>query len=226
MRELLMILNPRQIDECVAAFQQLDIDRLWIRRMTEADIAARWDEIMELTEGYDRLYMAGDDSIVRQHALDAVRRLLDQGHPVATGYSNLSVQDFRVNLCNVPLTAEPDPGLELMTLADVLAHPAPAIPTTLLGYCVTGMAREMWLRYPFMVWWLGQSDFHLSKRLEHDQIPIVAAREAFVWHMKQVWNFSDTDPRYRILVGHEPPELVMDQRKPRKKGAAKVKATV
>lgn len=212
MRELLMILNPRSIAECVDSFKALDIDRLWIRRMTEATIAQRWDEIMDMTVGYDRLYMIGDDAIVRPHALDAVRQLLDDGHPVATGYSNLAANDFRVNLCWQQLPPQPDTALKLVELAEVMEYPEPVVPTTLCGYTITGMSRDMWLKYPFMIWWLGQSDFHFSKRLEGDGVPMVAAREAFVWHVKERWNLSDTDERKRPYVGAEPAELVLDQR--------------
>lgn len=211
MRDLLVILNPREISECLRAFSELEIDRLWVRRMREVGIAERWDEILAVASGgYDNLILISDDGIVQQHALTAVQQLLHGGAPAVTGYSNLSASDMRVNLSKAPLGPYPAPdSYTLMTLAEVMESPKPYFRTWFAGMCLTGMPFEMWERYPFRVWnGAAQTDFSLSKRLEAADVPIIAARDAFVWHVKEVWNMADSDPRKKPVDG--PPELVLE----------------
>ena len=130
---------------------------------------------------------------MRKPALAAVRRLLNR-HPVVTGYANLDVTDFRVNLCKKPLLGQPWPGsFHFYTLGEVVSYPKPAVPSTLAGFALTGMAMEFWQRYRFDC--DGGADFNLSKRLAGKGIPIVAAREGFIWHVKEKWGKRDKDRR-------------------------------
>lgn len=209
--DLLVILNPRRIEECMSAFAELPIDRLWVRNMTEKRIAERWGDVMEQAAGYRHLVVVSDDGVVRPHALQAVLGLLEAGHPVVTGYSNLSATDFRVNLSMAPIGPQPaDHAYTLPTLAQILESTNPVIKTWFAGMCLTGMSYEMWERYPFQVMnEAAQSDFSLCKRLEWDGVPIVAAREAFVWHVKEVWGQGDEDPRKRPVGGD--PEIVLER---------------
>lgn len=213
MRELLLVMNPRRIEECLSAFRSLPIDRLWIRNMNEYQIQQAWPDILELAADYHDLIIASDDGIVRPHALAEVIRLLRAGHPVVTGYSNLSSTDFRVNLTKRPTAPEPGVGAyDLYTLAEVMEYPTPEVPTFFAGMCITGMSHSMWQRYPFQVWDGAPgnaSDFVLSKRLCEDEIPMLAAREAFVWHVKEVWNQADRDPR-KALYLHEASALDLE----------------
>lgn len=210
MNDLLVILNPREIRECLWAFSELDIDRLWVRRMREIRIAESWGTILDIAAGYDNLILISDDGIVRPHALQAVRERLVAVPGVVTGYSNLSASDMRVNLSKAPLGPYPAPdSYTLMTLAEVMESPKPYFRTWFAGMCLTGMPFEMWERYPFRVWnGAAQTDFSLSKRLEAADVPIIAARDAFVWHVKEVWNMADSDPRKKPVDG--PPELVLE----------------
>lgn len=212
MSDLLVILNPREIDECTRAFTELDIDRLWVRRMREVRIAERWPEILEIAHKYDNLILVSDDGIVRPHALQAVQKCL-QRFPgnAATGYSNLAANDMRVNLSKAPLGPYPAPdAYTLMTFAEVMEFPEPYFRTWFAGMCLTGMRWEMWERYRFQVWnGAAQTDFSLSKRLEAADRHIIAVRDAFVWHVKDVWNMADTDPRKKPVDG--PPEFALDR---------------
>jgi hypothetical protein len=210
LRDLLVILNPRNIRECIASYQRLTIDRLWLRCMTETQIADRWSEILDVASSYDRMMLVSDDCIVRQHAVDAVTDLLDEGHPVVTGFCNLAVDDNRANLVRSPLADQPaEDAYDLYHLAEVMAWPDPAVPTGLVNLAVTGMSVEMWRRFSFGCYGRRAgvgfaSDFHLSKRLERAAIPMVGARDGFVWHVKERWNRGDTDPAKKLLVGVKP----------------------
>lgn len=209
---MLVILNPRRIAECVRAFNELRIDRLWVRNIGEPELEQRWSEILEAAVGYDRLILISDDGVVRQHALDAVRELLDEGHPVVTGYSNLDATEKLsgvVNLNRAPLGFQADPSsFSLYTFGEVMCWPERAVPTTFCGFALTGMRRELWERYPWVA--SGGADFMLSKRLAADGVPIVAARDAFVWHVKEMWNRPDRDPRKGLLVGVEPAAIELE----------------
>lgn len=212
MRDLLVVLNPRTIRECVSAFNELDIDRLWIRNMTEKQIQDAWPAILDRASNHDRVFVVSDDVIVRPQALEAVRTLEGE---VVTGYCNLSSDDFRVNLTKQPLRTE-FPTIEaydFYSLAEVMEHPAETVPTWFAGMCLTGMSVELWEEFPFQVTSSGaQTDFSLSKRLEAAGIPIAAAREGFCWHVKEQWNRLDREPRKRLFVSGEPAGLITDLR--------------
>lgn len=219
MRDLLVILNPRVIDECMAAFKKLDIDLLWLRNYSEKGVEDRWPVLLDQYGDYDRWIIAGDDSICRQHAVDAVLALSDEGHPIVTGWSNLASEDMRSNLCKSPLRGDYPTTLsyDLYSCAEVFTWREPWLPTTLTGYTLAAASVDFWREYPFKVYG-GEpgygSDYHLSKRLEYDGIPIVAARDAFCWHVKERWSQTDQEPRKRLLVGIEPSGELHEERLP------------
>lgn len=211
-RDLLIILNPREIDECLASYAELEIDRLWISYFSEAQIAAVWEsDVMPKTKRYRNLMVTSDDGVVRQHVIDTVSALLEE-HPVVSGYCNFSAVDFRVNLSRSPLGPQPaESAYDPPMLAEVMEWTSPIYPTYFVGMSVTGMSRKMWLEFPFRVTeHLGQSDFHLSKRLHAADVPMVGARDAFCWHVKEVWNTMDREPRKRLLVGERNPTIRLE----------------
>jgi hypothetical protein len=211
MRDLLVILNPRRIDECIQSYRELDIDRLWIRNMSESGVDRRWPEVMAAANGYDRLIIVSDDAVVRQHALDAVIALLDEGHPVVTGYGNLDSSNWRVNLNKAPLVdaSYPD-SYDFYTLGEVLSWPDRVVPSTVVGFALTGMAYRLWERFPFQAH--QGSDWSLSKRLTAQGIPMVGAREGFIWHVKEAWGRRDDEPRKQLLVNKEPASIDLETR--------------
>lgn len=214
--DVLIVLNPRHIDECLDAIRALPIDRLWLSHMTELEIERRWTaEALPLLEGYARAFIISDDAIPRPHALEALRRTLDEGHPVVTGYCNLASDDFRTNLTRAPLLPRiSKESYDLLTVAEVMESPSPLVPTYYTGFCLTGMPLDLWRRYPYVTEKLGAdgcaADYSLSRRLTDDGVPIVAHRDAFVWHVKERWSENDQDPRKRLLVGELPAEIRLE----------------
>lgn len=207
MSDVLLVLNPRRIEECLAAIRALDIDKIWIRNLAERQVEARWPEVLELAAGYDRALIVSDDCVPHQPALDHVRGLLDDGHEVASGYCNLGADDMRVNLCPLPY---PDVHVH-MTLAEAQSWPGEVIPTSFVGFALTGMSVEMWARYPYRTTGGGWgADQTLCERLADDGVPVVAHRSAFVWHVKETWSRMDAEPRKRLLVGVEPAVIELE----------------
>jgi hypothetical protein len=210
-RNLLVILNPRRISECVDALSALNIDRLWLRYMTEQTIQNRWPEVLEAARGYDRIILVSDDTSPTQSALDAVQGLLDDGYPVVTGYCNLGANDERVNLCDRPLGPEPSAAAYHWLTRDQVEQGHRVVPTSFAGFALTGMSVPMWTQYPYRLHPNGNSaDYDLCKRLERDRVPIVAARDGFVHHVKEVWAQPDRELRKRLLVGMEPASIDLE----------------
>jgi hypothetical protein len=94
----LLVLNPRDIPYCMDALRALDVPTCWASYMTEVD-AASWLNHAVANTAYDRYVIVADDCEPTREALDAVLALHDEGHQVATGYSNFDKTDPRVNLC-------------------------------------------------------------------------------------------------------------------------------
>lgn len=196
MSDLLVVLNPRNIPECMKALDELPIDKLYLRGWTERAIAdGAWKLVMD--RKVDWLWVTSDDVIIRPPALKAVRTLSKQ-HPVVTGYAQRSHTEWIVNLTDAPLSQSfPDPtSYSFRSFAEVVSYPDPVVPTWFTGMSLTGMSLEMWKQFPFDCYENPgyASDFHLSWRLQKAAIPIVAAREGFCYHWRHDW-VNTNDPR-------------------------------
>jgi len=193
MKDALVVMNARHIQECLDSISQLDIDILWMRGFTEREIA---DQAFPTVLGYDYdwLWLASDDIIIRQPALDAVRQVRDQGHPVVTGYSQGSHTDWTVNLTSEPLRdGKLEDAYTFRQYHECVAWPEPTIPTWFTGMSLTGMSRDLWLKHPFECFGTPgyASDFWTSARLQKADVPIVAAREGFAYHWRHNRVFGD-----------------------------------
>jgi hypothetical protein len=203
---LLMVLNPRRIPECVAAIDALPIDKVWLERYTEAELVHVIPQVIAECD-HDMVGAISDDG---QPTPDALRAVLDLARPgrVATGWSTLDDTSELVNLSTRPLLSDvPSPGVYTMpTRAWVEAHDTPEVPTYFAGFSLTFMERALWERFPFQIY--GDppgccSDFMLSWRLQQAGIPIVAARDAWHRHVKTTWNTTDHAPGRGLLIGKE-----------------------
>lgn len=208
MNDCLVILNPRSIKVCLDSIEGLDIRKVFLRGWSERAIADRaWPLIMKThLKGFDWIWIVSDDVIVRQQALDAVRRLVSQA-PVITGYSQRSHTEWVVNLTREPLKgSHPHPdSYNFMEYKDVVSYPSSMIPTWFTGMSLTGMSYENWERFPFDCFYDPgyASDFHLSLRLQEAGIPIVAAREAHAYHWRTDWVSTNNPDDESPLVGIE-----------------------
>lgn len=216
MNPLLIIFNPRAIPDCMDAFAALDVPRAYLTGYTERGLIEPFARVVAETD-YSHYLTIADDGVVRQSALDAVLALL-ASHPVATGWSNLDATEARVNLTRSPLTMPaPHPNAyDMYHWQEVMGYPSPVVPTYFAGMCLTGMSRDMWLRYPFDVY--GDeyesghgSDYRLCLQLQQDDIPIVAAREGYVYHVKERWSLPDRAEEKRLLIGKVAPTVTITE---------------
>jgi GT2 family glycosyltransferase len=214
-RPLLLVLNPRDIRECVESISRLPVDKAWLRSYTEAELAEVLPEFVRTAPAeYDYFLCVSDDCVVQPAALAAVLELAER-HEVVTGYTRLDATSPFVNITKRDLAGDtPVAGAyDFYTYADVAAADGPEVFTGFVGFALTGMSRELWERFPFRPFGGGPtacaSDFSLSIRLRDAGVPMVAATGGYVEHVKQVWNQRDTDPRKRLLIGERPAEIII-----------------
>jgi hypothetical protein len=207
MNPLLIVLNPRKIQPVLEAFDALHIERAYISGYTELELVPVLAQLVDSTD-YTHYLVVSDDVIVSQRALDSVLGLLEAGHPVATAWCKLdsSKECESVNIVRSPLrmsTPTMD-SYDFYRQEEVLDWPDEVVPTWFAGMAPQGMSRELWQQFPFNTYssgWAG--DYHVSWRLQQAGIPIVSARSAYTQHLKQRWNFPDSNPDYRLHLGVE-----------------------
>jgi hypothetical protein len=134
---------------------------------------------------------------------------------VVTGWCNLDASSDLVNLSVEPLAAsEPAASTySFPTRAWVEQHPEPVVRSYFAGHCLSFMERALWERFPWQCYGGAPgyaSDLHVSWRLQEAGVPIMAARDGFVRHVKERWNYVDTTPGRELLIGKEPSGVVWD----------------
>lgn len=213
---LLAIMNPRNIPDCVHAFERLDVRRAWLQRYTESELCAVIASLVDDDSiAFSHLALVADDCVVEQDALDAVFALAHD-FPVVTGYCRLASGHPKVNLTRRPIMGDvPSVGAyDFHSFDDVRGWPSEVVPTGFVGFAVTLMSRESWRRFPFGVFGADTgghaSDFHLSARLRDSGVPMVAAREGYIEHIKQEWNKLDETPGRTLRVGMEPARVEVE----------------
>jgi hypothetical protein len=213
MNDLLLILAPRAIPECVESLRVLEIDKAWLGAMYERHLETVVAEVIASTD-YENYLMASDDLLVTPEALAEVREQLAY-YPVVTGYCRYSYYDPEVNLC---LTPEGLDGGEEITVDLVKTLPR-LFRTYLVGWTLTGMRRDLWLRFPFRACDgrfamidgrevdIGfSSDMNLSRRLRDAGVTIMAARDAYCEH----WNGKAGVMGGELLMGRIRPYVLFE----------------
>lgn len=215
MKPVLAVLHPRRIPSVIEALLEVDIPKAWISCYTEYQIQHEaWPVLMRevKAKGYTHMLVVSDDAVVSQKAVDAVLGLLEIGHPVASGYSNLDNERDLVNLTHDRLPEQPGVDAYRMLTADEVALEPEVFQTSFSGMCLTGMSVELWERYPFRVYGGSPgycSDHHLCYRLQEAGIPIVVHRDAFIHHLKPSWLEVDKVEAHRLLIGEIPARVIV-----------------
>lgn len=214
MKPLLLVLNPRRIPECIAAIMQLPIDKVWLRNYTERQLVDVIPSVLAQCD-HDLIGVLSDDTQPTPMALEAVLAIARPGCAV-TGWCNLDDRSERVNLSQGPLTTGVpcEAAYIFPTRTWVEEHETLAVRTYFAGHTLSFMWREDWDRFPFDCY--GQagfaSDLSVSWRLQQAEVPIYAARDGFVRHVKARWNYLDDTPGRQLLVGVEPSDVLWDVR--------------
>lgn len=209
----LLIMNPRNIPECMDAFDELTgVDKTYFSYFTEAQLVPIINQFIATTD-YERYALISDDAILTQHALDAILDLHDRQGSIATGWVNLDSISFDTTINPRRLRGE-HPTLEsysLLNVWDALQLPPQPIRTYFHGFACTVMSRELWQAYPYDVYGADAhgyaSDYHQCVRLQTNNVPIWTHPNAFMYHVKEIANQTDQAPEKRSYVGIRTPTI-------------------
>jgi hypothetical protein len=187
----LMIMNPREIPECLNAFRSLNgVSKAWFKGYTELQLVPVIKKFIDETD-YDYYIMSSDDLVPTQKALDAV---IGNLHPsfCVTGWSCVAPNSDIVNI-----RLKPDKHLNLMyvvawtfgkvipdfmkhrllnmtkdrvmpNIASKIRNEMPDVfRTYFVGFSFTAMSRELWIKYPFRVYsgaafWVNKAGSDIS----------------------------------------------------------------
>lgn len=194
MKNCLMIMNPRNIPIVMENFDKINIPKVYFRAFTEKELEDVINNFI-LDTNYDNYILTSDDVIVTQEVVDIVEKNLET-YKVFTGYCNMTIKSKLVNLTDEPITLINNKypisqDYKFITFKDVEKKNTDIFKTYLAGFALTGMRRDLWLKYPFKVYLMNSndkkgvsSDHNLSIRLNSDNIPIYTHKNAFVKHLK------------------------------------------
>lgn len=207
----LLVMNCREIPECLLAFRRLNVDQVWLRGYRESELGGALDDYVRRTD-YEYYALASDDLVPTQAAFDVVLGHL--GEEPFTGWCNLSPSNSRANVrLSFPAISpayfalthqhralkrffEP---LKLRTFPTPERLPQGRFRVFSTNFAFTAMTREMWLRFPLSCGSSGGSDFLLTKRLISARIPIWSHRAAFFYHLGSVENFITGKVKPQVL---------------------------
>ena len=202
-----MILNPRRMPACLNAIAALPIDKVWLQNYTERELEAVVPDVIAGCD-HDLIGVLSDDTIPSLAALDAVLAQATHGE-VTTGWCALDETSDLVNLSALPLTTGV-PSIEAYTFpqrAWVQYHRYPRVPTYFAGHTLTFLWRSMWDEFGWEAYGPAPgcaTDLVLSWKLQTAGIPIYAARDGYVQHVKARFNYIDHTPGRELLIGAEP----------------------
>lgn len=218
-------MNARDIPECMASYGRLATDVAYMTGYTVSELVAVHARLVAETD-YDAYLNVSDDCVVTQEAVDAVTALLEQGHPAVTGWCRLRKGTTAVNLTRrafeCPSDANPPKDdFDFYQHSEVKRWPEPAVPTGFMGMALTGLTKEGWQEFPYGCWHIVHdrghgSDTHLSLRLRDAGVPMVAAREGYVEHLKarrQDPNSWRGKGAHRLLVGEVPQRVTIQTKR-------------
>lgn len=216
MRTLLLIMNPRDIPECIDALKALKIDKVWLRAHLQKWLEPVIDKIVNETN-YDNYSIISDDAVPTQDALDAVLELARE-HEVSSGLCPMSPKSNRFNVSIRRLRASSPSYFSCDYIhAWELARCSEVFPVFFSGFIFTTMRRELWQKFPFRVYpenhlrrgltingkppngWA--SDYNLSYRLQSAGVPIYCTKKGLVPHLNLSAYFN---------IHNEPPSVRYD----------------
>ena len=221
----LLIMNPRILMPALESIKEcVDIPVTYFRAFTEPQVLEAINQYIRETN-YTHYIMCGDDAIFTRKAVDCVLKYTeDESYDVFTGWMNMHIEDngnfsreSTVCFGRLPPIAdegwgperdEYPPWVSMQTMARYKTREEP-LRTAYANFALTGMKREMWLKYPVMTHPRGNSSDHqLSYRLQSGGIEVWTHPDAFITHLRRGW----TPLLKQWLVGNQTPEIIETQR--------------
>jgi len=194
-KNVLLIMNPRNIPEVITAFKALPIDKYWMRAYTERELEGVISGIIEETN-YENYILCSDDAVVSPEALVAVEELLERKE-IASGWTlmhegsditSVVVEPVRLSR-NDRNTASPVfADYSFLTKEDLERLPD-EFEACGTGFSLMGARRSIWLEYPFQVYIRNNkdgysSDHHWSYRIQNHH-KIWVTKRGYIKHLKR-----------------------------------------
>lgn len=212
---LLIVMNPRRIPEAMYSFRNLArVTVCYIRGRTETELVSTIPTILKEWQGTDAMQgrrglvgLISDDTIVGQRALDTTfDQCADIDGMPTSGWCSLDLTSPIASLCRNELS-DPRPRdtsyvMERVDWVRAQTHP---IRASFTGLALHVMDTDWWDEYPFGVYgddahgWA--SDYHLARRLNKDDVPIMVDPTAEILHLKEVWQKADRHPSKQLYLG-------------------------
>jgi len=215
---VLMIMQPRQIDESINSLKQnIDIPKVWFRAFTESQVVWQMNKFIRETS-YSHYIVMSDDGVVSKKAADIILKYGEmKEYEVFTGWMNMHFEkdgsyskESTICLGWIPEFKDPEgpvrgeyPAWQTMSWVDTLP-PDQVIRTAMANFAMTIAERELFLRFPLHTHKLGRaSDHHWSYRLQRAGVKVYTHPDAFIKHLRQGW----TPWKHNWLVGNVKSEI-------------------
>lgn len=205
LKNCLIVLQPREIPECIESIKELPIDKVYFRGFNEPDLCEPINRFIR-EHNYDNYMILSDDVIVSKDSLALVEELLID-YEAATGYCLVAQDSGYVNITRSPLrkTCDYAPILEdydFYYLNEVEKFKNPVFVSWFGGWCLTGFRKHLWMKNPFRVMATGrQSDY--ATCIVYNDI-LMCHKDAYVEHLRE--ELEGTCLR-NFLVGKVKPEI-------------------
>ena len=197
MTNILMVLKPRSIRACVNSIRSLKVDKVWFEGFREPELEVIIQRFIQSTS-YDNYLITSDDVVVNAKSLYSVQELLTR-HYAATAYCNCWENSDVMNVCKTPLTRNNGiwgnwDDYDFFRKKEIAEGPE-VFKSWFGGWTLTGMKREIWLKYPFRVnqTTYMQSDYECAVRMSQDGLYFLCHKDSETLHLKKapgMYNFG------------------------------------
>jgi len=199
MRNVLMIMNARNMAPFKECVDKLNIDKVWFKGYTEFELNTHINKFIQETD-YDNYFLAPDDLLIKKHHFELLERKL-QYHDIVTGWG-VWRQNYTwttIYKQNRLYTYGQGPALPLfkkhynLVKTYELDSLPDEIETAFTGWFFTGAKRQVWLEYPYQTLAIhdyqpgASTDLHWSKRILSDKkYKQICSKDAKVTHISYI----------------------------------------
>lgn len=210
MNNCLIILNARNIPECIESFESLAIDKAWFTGFTEVQLVNPINDFIKDTN-YDNYLIASDDLVISQGTLNIVEELLETNDR-ATAYCKIADDSIFYNVSKSPL-AEAEVrkpvtrDYHFYKIEELDELEDDNFESWFGGWTLTGMRKEEWLKHPFRVHHLSQMQSDYATCLDINA-PFACHKDAICVHVRKNQFKLNLD---QFIIGKVKPSIRTDE---------------
>jgi hypothetical protein len=217
---VLMIMQPREIDEAISSLKQnIDIPKVWFRAYTEPQVVEEMNKFIKKTE-FSHYIVMSDDGVVSKRAADTILKYGEmKEYDVFTGWMNMHIESDgslspistvsqgmlpKILDDNGPIRKEYPPWIPMKWVEKQEG----VIQITMANFAMSIAERDIFLKFPLLTHPNGcSSDHHWSYRLQQARLKVWTHPKAFIKHLRRGWAPLE-DNR---LVGTIPAKTIYDK---------------